>query len=310
MQKITPCLWFDKNCEEAINFYTSVFPNSKISSILRYPSDMQVGPMTDMAGKVLTAVFELNGLAFQALDGGPLFKINPSINFMVNFDPSRDADAAAHLDDLWAKLSEGGSALMPIGEYPFSKRYGWIQDRFGVSWQLILTNPEGEPRPNIIPSMLFVGDVCGKAEEALNFYASLFKNSRMGTVAHYPAGMEPDKAGTAMFAEASLSGEWLVAMDSARMHDFSFNEGVSLSIDCADQAEVDYFWNKLTEEGEESMCGWLKDKYGVSWQVAPHVLVDYMTDPDQEKVKRVTAAFMKMKKFDIAKLQAAYEGKM
>ncbi len=307
MQKITPCLWFDSNCEEAVNFYTGIFPNSKINSIKRYPSDMQVGPTANMAGKILTAVFELDGYAFQALDGGPYFKLNPSISFMVNFDPSRDPQARQNLDALWAKLEEGGTALMPLQEYPFSKRYGWIQDRFGVSWQLILTDPAGEPRPSIIPSLLFVGDVCGKAEEALNYYASVFPNSKIGTVAHYPAGMEPDKEGSAMFAEAALSGEWLVAMDSAHGHEFSFNEAVSFSVECADQAEVDYYWEKLSAGGAESVCGWLKDRYNVSWQIVPRQVRQFMNDSDTKKSNRVMAALLQMQKLDIAKLQAAYD---
>lgn len=307
MQKITPCLWFDNNCEEAVNFYTSIFPNSKIKSILRYPEGVTEGPMAGMGGKIWTAYFELDGLAFQALDGGPLFKLNPSISFFVNFDPSRDPQAVEHLDTLWAKLSEGGTALMPLQEYPFSKRYGWIQDRWGVSWQLILTDPEGEPRPSIIPSLLFVGDVCGKAEEALNYYASIFKDSKMGTVAKYPAGMEPDKEGTVMFAEAKLDGQWLTAMDSAREHGYSFNEAISLSVECADQAEIDHFW-QMSAVPEAEQCGWLKDKYGVSWQIVPKQLGEYMLDSDQAKVARVTAAFMPMKKLDVATLEAAYKG--
>ena len=309
MQKITPCLWFDDNCEEAINFYTSIFPNSRINSIKRHSDSVQLGSAPDMAGKILTAIFELDGYAFQALDGGPYFKLNPSISFMVNFDPSRDPQARQNLDALWAKLEEGGTALMPLQEYPFSKRYGWIQDRFGVSWQLILTNPEGEPRPSIIPSLLFVGDVCGKAEEALNHYAAIFPHSKIGTVAHYPAGMEPDKEGSAMFAEVALGGEWLVAMDSAHAHDFSFGEAVSFSIDCADQAEVDYFWEKLTDGGSKSECGWLKDRYGVSWQVVPKQVWEFMHAADAEKSNRAMAALLQMQKLDIAQLQAAFEGK-
>ena len=309
MQKISPCLWFDKNCEEAINFYVSAFPNSKINSIMRYPSDMQVGPeQPGMEGKVLTALFELDGYAFQALDGGPFFKINPSLSFMVNFDPSHDPQAAEHLDVLWAKLSEGGTERMPLQEYPFSKRYGWIEDRFGVSWQLILTNPEGEPRPSIIPTFLFVGDVCGRAEEALNHYASIFKDSKIGTIAKYPAGMEPDKEGTVMFGEAALSGEWIVAMDSAHQHDFAFNEGVSFSVDCADQTEVDYFWEKLSEGGDKSQCGWVKDKFGVSWQVIPKRLGELLGDMSDDRSKRALQAMMEMQKLDVSALEAAYEG--
>lgn len=310
MQKITPCLWFDNNCEEAVNFYTGLFPNSKIKSIRRYPEGITEGPMKGMDGKVLTALFELDGFEFQALDGGPYFKLNPSISFMVNFDPSRDPQAAEHLDTLWTKLSKGGTALMPLGEYPFSKKYGWIQDRFGVSWQLILTDPAGEPRPSIIPSLMFVTDTGEKVEEAMNFYLSVFKNSRQGILARYPAGMEPNKEGAIMFADFMLENQWFAANDaSTKEHHFAFNEAVSLSVECGDQAEVDYFWEKLSAVPEAEQCGWLKDKYGVSWQIVPKQLGEYMSDPDPKKVGRVTDAFMQMKKFDIAKLQAAYEGK-
>jgi predicted 3-demethylubiquinone-9 3-methyltransferase (glyoxalase superfamily) len=247
-------------------------------------------------------------LTFQALDGGPMFKLNPSVSMMVNFDPSRQADAQQRLDKLWQALSDGGKVLMPLQEYPFSKHYGWVQDRFGVSWQLILTNPDGEPRPNIIPSLLFVKDVCGRAEEALKFYVSIFKNAKLGNIARYPAGMEPDQAGSAMFAEALLDDTWIAAMDSARQHDFTFNEAISLSIDCADQAEVDHFWEKLTEGGNESMCGWLKDKFGFSWQVVPRRLGELLEDPDRVKAGRALQAMLEMKKLDVAKLEAAFKG--
>ena len=311
MQKITPCLWFDKNCEEAMNFYMTVFPNSSIDTIRRYPEGMSEGPMQGMSGKILTAVFTLDGLTFQALDGGPVFKKNPSVSFMVNFDPSRNPNAAADLETMWGKLSAGGEVRMPLGEYPFSKKYGWVEDRFGVNWQLILTNPEGEPRPNIVPSMMFVGSVAGKAEEALQYYASIFQHSKMGMVAKYPAGMEPEKEGSAMFAEAMLEGQWFAAMDSANpAHHFAFNEGISFSVECEDQAEVDYFWKTFTEGGgEESVCGWLKDKYGFSWQIVPKQMYAMLMSPEEEKSKRALSAMMQMKKFDVAKLEAAFEGK-
>lgn len=310
MQKITPCLWFDDNCEEAITFYTQLFPNSKIDSIKRYPKGSS-GPIAGMDGKIITAVFTLDGLTFQALDGGPTFKLNPSVSFFVNFDPSQNPSAAADLDAMWAKLSEGGKALMPLQEYPFSKRYGWIQDRFGVSWQLILTDPAGEVRPRIIPSLLFTKDAAGKAEEALNFYVSVFGgDSKVGQVAKYPAGMEPEKEGSAMFAEAKLAGQWFTAMDSANPgHEFSFNEAVSLAIETADQAETDLLWQKLTSDGgQDSQCGWVKDKYGFSWQIVPKRLMELLSDPDEEKANRALKAMMEMQKIDIAKLEEAYNG--
>ncbi len=307
-QKITPCLWFDSDCEEAIEFYTSVFPNSKINAIQRYPDGIEDGPMAGMGGKVLTAVFELDGYSFQALDGGPLFTLNPSVSFMLNFDPSTDPNARENLEALWAELSDGGQTLMELGEYPFSPLYGWTQDRFGVSWQLILTNPEGEPRPHFIPSMLFVGDVCGRAEEALTFYSDAFPDSQLGNIARWPAGMEPEVEGNVMFGEAALSGQWITAMDSGQDHRFAFNEAVSLSVECQDQAEVDHFWDLLSAVPESEQCGWLKDQFGVSWQIVPKQLREFMSDPDPQRSARVMAAFMSMKKFDIAQLQAAYDG--
>lgn len=161
-QKITPSLWFDTNCEEAMNYYVSVFPDSKILSIKRYPDGVTEGPMKGMDGKVLTGVFELNGQRFMALDGGPLFK---------------------------------------------------------------------------------------------------------------------------------------------------FNEAISFAVDCKDQEEIDYYWEKLSAVPEAEQCGWCKDKFGVSWQIMPTVLGEMMADEDPEKVARVTEAFLSMKKFDIAKLTAAFEGK-
>ena len=129
-----------------------------------------------------------------AISAGPLFKFNPSVSFFVNFDPSRDPQAREHLDATWAKLSEGGQALMPLDAYPFSPRFGWVQDRYGVSWQLILTDPSGEPRPAIMPSLMFTGEVCGKAEEAGAFYRSVFDGSRAGRLVRYPEGMAAGQA--------------------------------------------------------------------------------------------------------------------
>jgi predicted 3-demethylubiquinone-9 3-methyltransferase (glyoxalase superfamily) len=203
-------------------------------------------------------------------------------------------DAREQLDALWAKLSEGGSALMPLQEYPFSKRYGWIQDKYGVSWQLILTNPEGEPRPFVIPSLMFTGDNTGKAGEAIDFYVSTFKNSKRGMTAPYPAGASPEPAAKLMFADFMLEGQWFAAMDSGHMHKFGFNEAVSLLVKCETQDEIDDLWAKLSAVPEAEQCGWCKDKFGVSWQVSP-ARMDEMTKGPPEQVSRVTKAFLQMK---------------
>jgi predicted 3-demethylubiquinone-9 3-methyltransferase (glyoxalase superfamily) len=241
-----------------------------------------------------------------AISAGPLFRFNPSVSFILNFDPSKDNDARVHLDRLWEQLSVGGTALMPLDTYPFSEHYGWIQDRYGLSWQLMLTNPAGEERPFIIPSLMFTQKIAGQAEEAIDFYCAVFKDSRRGMTARYPKGMEPDQEGTIMFADFSLPGTWFAAMDSAREHHFTFNEAISLVVPCETQAEIDYYWEKLSAVPEAEQCGWLKDKFGLSWQVWPTVIGEMMRHGTREQIDRITQAFLPMKKFDIATLQRAY----
>ncbi len=299
MQKIIPHLWFDTQAKEAAEFYVSAFDNSKITNI----TTLHDTP----SGDAETVSFELDGYSFMAISAGPYFKINPAISFMLNFDPSKDERAEEKLRALWEKLSEGGKAMMPLQEYPFSKLYGWVEDKFGVSWQLILTNPEGEERPFIIPSLLFVKEMCGKAEAAREFYMSVFKNSKPGTLALYPAGM-PQKEGTVMFSDFQLEGQWFTAMDGEGSHEFAFNEGISLMVKCDSQEEIDYYWSKLSAVPESEQCGWLKDSFGVSWQITPARMDAMMREGTPEQIKRVTRAFLQMKKFDIAKLEEAYNG--
>lgn len=300
MQKIVPHLWFDKEAKAAAEFYAAVFPDSSVTNV----STLRGTP----SGDCDVVSFNVWGHDFMSISAGPYFQANPSISFMVNFDPSQDKQAKTRIDGIWNKLMDGGKALMPLDKYPFSERYGWVQDKFGISWQLILTNPEGEPRPTIIPSLLFVGGVCGKAEEATDFYLSVFKNSKRGALARYPSGMEPNKEGTIMFTDFMLEGQWFAAMDSALPHDFGFNEGISLMVNCETQQEIDYYWEKLSAVPEAEQCGWLKDKYGVSWQITPAFMNDMMSKGTAEQVDRLTKAFLHMKKFDLEKLKQAYKG--
>ncbi len=283
-QKIVPHLWFDTEAHEAAGFYCSVFPDSRITGL----TTLHNTP----SGDCEVVSFTLWGCSFMAISAGPVFQFNPSVSFMVNFDPSRNEDAKTRIAEVWGKLSEGGKVLMPLEKYPFSERYGWIQDKYGLSWQLILTNPEGEERPPMIPSVLFVGDVCGKAEEASDFYLSVFKNAKRGAIARYPAGMEPDQEGAVMFTDFMLEGQWFAAMDSAREHDFAFNEAVSFIVNCEDQSEIDYYWEKLSAVPAAEQCGWLKDAYGLSWQIVPAVLDSMMQDAAPERLDRVTQAFL------------------
>lgn len=289
---ITPFLWFASGAEDAANFYTSLFSNSAIRHVSRYGKEgFEFHHQPE--GAAMSVDFVLEGQAFGAINGGPLFTINPSVSFLIACTSDEEVEA------FWSKLSVGGKALMELGTYPFSQKYGWVQDKYGVSWQVM--NMGSIPfTQKITPTMMFVGNVCGRAEEAMKLYASIFPKSAIGNIVHYEAGDAPDAAGTVKHGSFTLFGQSFAAMDSAHKHEFAFNEAISFMISCDTQEEIDRYWEKLTDGGEESQCGWLKDKFGFSWQVTPSILPKLLADP--EKAGRVTNAFMQMKKFDIQKL--------
>lgn len=299
-QKIVPHLWFDTQAKEAAEFYCSVFPDSRVTNF----TTIHDTPSGDC--DILS--FTLMGCDFMSISAGPLFTFNPSVSFMVRFDPEQDENARIKIDDIWARLAEGGKVLMPLDEYPFSERYGWIQDQYGLSWQLILANPGDAARPAIVPSLLFVGEQCGKTEAASAFYINTFKGSKRGELAYYPAGMEPDKEGTVMYTDFALEGQWFAAMDSAREHGFGFNEAISFIVNCKDQQEIDHYWERLSAVPEAEQCGWLKDEYGLSWQIVPDDMNAMMADDDRQRLDRVTQALLPMKKLDLAALQRAFAG--
>ena len=267
---IHPCIWFDGNANEAATFYCSIFKNSAIT-----------------ADTPMVVNFELMGKKFMGLNGGPMFKINPAISIFVY------CKTTAETDEVYNRLADGGEPLMAIGKYDWSERYGWIKDKFGLTWQVMVS-----PEEKICPSLLFTGDKFGKAEEAINFYTTVFDNSAVNAMHHYPA--ETPFAGKVLFSDFNLDQYNIAAMDGPGEHAFTFNEAVSFVVECQNQQEIDYYWNKLTEGGQESQCGWLKDQFGISWQIVPAILGKLMSDP--EKAPRVMQAFMQMKKFDIEKL--------
>lgn len=275
---IYPCLWFDGNAKAAADFYCSIFKRSKIID------DTQ-----------MVVRFEIDGRLIMGLNGGPMYKINPSISLFVT------CETIEEIVTIWNKLIEGGSAMMPLDEYPWSKKYGWVVDKFGMTWQLILGElPAGGQK--ITPCFLFVGKQYGRAKEAIKQYTSIFPNSEIHRLEIYEAG-EPQLEGKLKFGDFTLQNELFAAMDGFGEHQFQFNEGLSLVVECETQEEIDTFWDKLTEGGSEGQCGWLKDKFGVSWQVVPSVLSELMSDA--EKAPRVLQAFLKMKKFDIETLLKA-----
>jgi predicted 3-demethylubiquinone-9 3-methyltransferase (glyoxalase superfamily) len=294
-------LWFDSQAEEAAKFYTSVFPNSKIGDIVRYGKEgFEIHHRPE--GSVMVTEFELSGEKFVALNGGPLFTFNPSISYFVVCETLEEADRT------WSTLQKDGKVLMPFQKYDWSEKYGWLTDRYGLSWQISF-GKISDVGQKITPSFMFVGEQCGRAEEALEFYTSVFKNSSVDGVLKHPAGgTEPE--GNIAHAQFTLEGQKFMIMESAlKDHKFQFNEAISIIINCKTQQEIDYYWDQLTSDGgKEVECGWVKDKFGVSWQVESVELTRMLKDPDKEKVARVTNAFLHMKKFDVTKLKEAFEG--
>jgi predicted 3-demethylubiquinone-9 3-methyltransferase (glyoxalase superfamily) len=276
---ITPCLWFDNQAKEAADLYCKVFPGAKIASQSPIVTELEV------AGQHITL-----------LDGGPMYRPNPSISLFYICETEEE------INNIWQAFSKDGSIQMPLDKYAWSEKYGWVSDRFGISWQLALGKLE-DVGQKITPCLLFVGDQYGRAEEAIQHYTSIFNNSGIDGILRYGKNEQPDEEGKVKHAQIILDGQKLMLMDSGHAHKFAFSEGVSLTIHCNTQEEIDHYWAKLTERGEESMCGWLKDRFGVSWQVIPTILGKIMTDP--KKAGKAAQAFMQMRKFDIEKIVQA-----
>lgn len=278
MQKVVPNLWFDHNASEAVEFYLSVFENSKVISQMNYPKTEEEGLadfQKEFAGQVLSINFSLNSFEFVAINADDTFKPNPSISFFYTCRTKEESDT------MWEKLKTGGKSLMEIGEYPFSKYYGWVQDKYGYSWQLILENLEGKTGARIMPSLLFTNEASGKAFEAMEFYTSVFPNSKIGSnVNRYTNETAPGREGEIAFADFQILGEWLAAMDGGNGHEFKFSPAVSLLVNCDDQEEINEYWEKLSATPEAEQCGWLVDKYGVSWQISPGNMEELLKKPD------------------------------
>lgn len=297
--QMVPCLWLDGQAEQAAAFYVRTFPGGRITGMTRYPESMD-NPGGRPRGSVLTVEFEVAGMGFTALDGGPLFRLNPSISFFVH------ADTPAEADRFFAPLADGGHVLMPLDAYPWSARYGWVQDRFGVSWQVIAgRRPAGGA--TIAPCFMFAGPQHGRAEEAMRAWAGIFPESRLGILERYEPGEGPE--GTVKHGRFVLAGQDLVAMDSHLAHGITFNEALSLQVMCEDQVTLDRCWEALAAGGSHGPCGWLKDRFGVSWQVVPTRLLAWLTGGDAAARDRTFAALLTMEKLDVAALERAFLGR-
>lgn len=293
MKKIVPHLWFDKEAKEATAFYATLFPNSKVKNVVTISNTP--------SGDSDIVTFDLAGLPFMAISAGPYFKFNPSISMFTVFDNEAD------IEEVWNKLAEGGKVLMAYDTYPWATKYGWLQDKYGLSWQLSMSEYH-KLEQRITPLLMFTQDKAGMAKAAMEYYVSVFPNSKIDMESPYEEG-EGDKVGYLKHARFNLDGNNFMAMDSSGPHEFKFNEAVSFVVSCDTQEDIDYYWEKLSAVPESEQCGWCKDQFGVSWQIVPSNMEKLMSSGDKEKTARVTQAFLKMKKFDIAKLEEAAEGK-
>lgn len=277
--KIYPCIWLDKNGREAAEYYKGIFPDTHI--------DEDNG---------MVQVLSISGQNLMLLSAGPHFKPNASISFLIASESEEETVR------LFNELSVDGIVLMPLDSYPFSKKYGWVRDKFGVTWQLY-TGEKGNTDQYFVPTLMYVNEQNGRAKEAIELYTKIFPGSQTEGIMEYDG--KEDTKGNVQHAQFHIDHFTMACMDSSLKHQFNFDEGISLVVITADQQETDYYWNNLVKDGgQESMCGWLKDKFGVSWQIVPQKLMLLMNQDDKDKAKKVTDALMKMQKIDIDKLSA------
>lgn len=296
---IVPCLWLDDQAVEAARFYTRTFGEGRVLATSHYPESFD-SPTGRPRGSVLTVDFEVLGRRFTALNGGPMFEINPSISFFVH------TDTPARTDALCAELGQGGTFLMPPDKYPWSERYAWVRDRYGVSWQ-VMTSRRASDSAAIVPCLMFADAQHGRAEEAMTAYTTAFPDSRIVDIQRYGADRGPQ--GKVVHGRFVVAGQDFVAMDSHEARGATFNEGVSLQVMCEDQAEVDGYWTRLSRGGKPGVCGWLKDAFGLSWQIAPARIAEWMASGDTGANERAFRAMLGMTKLDVAALEAAFAGR-
>lgn len=285
MKNLQTFIWLDGTAEEAATLYTSLFKNSKTISTMPGPG-----------GKPMGVTVELDGSQFILFNGGPNYAPTSGISFFVS------AATEAEIDKIWTSLSNGGTVRMELDAYPWAKKYGWVEDKYGVGWQLSLTD---QVRP-IMPTLLFAGEQQGNTEEALNLYTSQFPDSNINFIARYEEG-EPGPTGKIKFASFTLNGQPFAAMDSGVPMPNMFTPGVSIFVNCESQGEVDKLWENLSRDGHKDRCGWLQDKFGVSWQIVPTALGRLLGDSNRQKAGGVMQAMLGMSKLIISDLEEAYQ---
>lgn len=285
MGKFSTCLWFNNEAEAAAKLYVEAFENGEVQDVSYYVDDEH-----KPKGSVMTVMFKLGDQEFMVLNGGPEFTFTPAISFFVDCEDERQ------LQKVWETLVDGGKMLMPLAKYPFSEKFGWLEDQYGVSWQLNLAGTEQK----IIPTLMFSNQKYGQAEAAMNDWLSIFGEGEIKFV-------QKNEDGTIAKAVFTMQGQDFSVMDSEGPHDFDFSMATSFCVNCEDQAEIDRIWEAVTAKGKEWPCGWMEDQYGVCWQIATQDMGKLLDYSDPDRGKRVMQALYKMKKIDLAALRAAYD---
>ncbi|NRE13522.1 VOC family protein [Enterococcus faecalis] len=286
MPKFSPCLWFDTQAEEAANFYTTIFEKGAILSKTNYVNEEHQPQGTSL----MTIEFTLANQKIIGLNGGPEFSFTPASSFFV------ECKTLSQTETLWKNLTADGQILMPFGEYPFSPLYGWVVDKFGVSWQVSFSGKE----QTIVPTFMFANEKYGEAAKALSEWLAIFGPGEIIEKVEYEDG----NIAQALF---TLQEQPFRVMDARDKHDFDFTMAFSIYIDCENQEEIDRLWQQVTAKGKEWPCGWMEDQFGVSWQTDNPELKRYLSDSNPARANEVTKKLYQMKKIDLNQLKEVYD---
>lgn len=277
IKQLYPCIWFDNNAKIAADFYCSIF---REGCILQETS--------------ITVSFKIAGTQFLGINGGQRYAPNPAISYFVY------CGGESEIERLYMELSKDGKIMMPLGKYDWTEKYAWVEDRFGVSWQLDV-DPINSAQ-GIVPCLFFGNEKYMMVKPAIEQYTQIFDDSRVLMEMGYPSGTEMP-ADALLFAQFKLDGFIFNAVSSPQKHEFDFSPGNSFVIVCYTQAQIEYYWEKLGEEGRFDECGWLTDRYGVSWQIIPAILPSLMTD--SRIAEHVMNTLLQMQRLDILPLLKA-----
>lgn len=276
MGKFSSCLWVNGRIEEMMAVYETVFSRVERKVTNFYQTDEH-----GTIGDILTVSIDIDNQEFLLLNGGPEFNMTPAVSYVVEAESVEKAQA------IWDRLAPRGQILMEIEDQSMGKLFGWLNDEFGVSWQITV----GEGPETITPCLMFIHQYFGKAAEAIDAWGEYYGGLEREVLINNPDG-------TIQFAKFTLHGQPFIVMDNDYDHQFEVTIGNSFCVYCDNQAEINRVWEAVTADGEESQCGWMVDKFGVAWQTTTRDM-DTLLRSNNPKAAEITEALYKMKKIDI-----------